>query len=122
MNALLRGVVKMAVAVARLNYIRISPSKVRLVAQTIKGKPVAEALALLEHSPKRAGRPLRKLLQSAIANASENHEMDADALVVTNVIVDEGPTLKRWMPRARGRATPIRKRTSKITMVVGEKE
>ena len=112
----------MAEAVARLNYIRISPFKVRLVAETIKGKPASEALAILEHSSKGASRPLRKLLNSAIANASENHEMDADTLVVRNVIVDEGPTLKRWMPRAMGRATPIRKRTSKITLIVAEKE
>ena len=112
----------MAYAVARLNYLRMSPFKVRLVAETIKGKPVAEALALLERNHKRASRPLGKLLQSAIANASENHGIDADALVVRNVIVDEGPTLKRWMPRAMGRATMIRKRTSKITLIVEEKE
>lgn len=112
----------MAEAIARLNYLRMSPFKVRLVAETVKGKPVQDAIAILEHSTRRAGRPLVKLLKSAIANASENHEMDPDALVVKNVMVDEGPTLKRWMPRAMGRATPIRKRTSKITIIVSEKE
>ncbi|HUT54029.1 MAG TPA: 50S ribosomal protein L22 [bacterium] len=111
----------MAEATAKLNYLRMSAQKVRLVAETIKGKPVSAALAILEQTPKRASRPLRKLLQSAVANASENHDMDADALVVKNVMVNEGPTLKRWMPRAMGRATPIRKRTSKIIIVVSEK-
>jgi large subunit ribosomal protein L22 len=100
----------------------MSAHKVRLVAATIKGKPVGSALAILENMPRRACGPLRKLLNSAIANASENHDMDADALVVKSVIVDEGPTLKRWMPRAMGRATPIRKRTSKVTVIVSEQE
>ncbi len=110
----------MAEAMARLNYIRVSPQKVRLVAGTIKGKPVQEALAILVHSDKAASRPLKKLLDSAIANAGENHDMDPDALVIKNVLVDQGPTLKRFMPRAMGRATMIRKRTSKITMVISE--
>lgn len=105
-----------------MNYIRISPYKVRLIAGTVKGKSVSEALAILEHSKQKAGHPLWKLLKSAIANASENHEMDADALTVKNVIVDEGPTIKRWMPRAMGRATPIRKRTSKITIIVADND
>jgi len=112
----------MAEAMAKLNHVRMSPTKIRLVAHTIKGKPVAAALAILEGSLKGASRPLKKLLQSAVANASENHEMDADVLMVKNVIVDAGPTLKRWMPRAMGRATPIRKRTSKVTIIVSEKE
>jgi large subunit ribosomal protein L22 len=112
----------MGEAKAKLNYLRMSPFKVRRVAATIKGRPVQEALGVLEHSPQRASRHLKKLLASAIANAGENHKLDEDALVVKNVIVDEGPTLKRWMPRAMGRATPIRKRTSKITLVVAEKE
>ncbi len=109
-------------AVAKLNYLRMSPFKVRLVAETIKGRKVEEALASLAHNPRGASRPLRKLLSSAVANAEENHGLDADALVVKNVFVDEGPTMKRWMPRAMGRATPIRKRTSKITIVVAERE
>jgi large subunit ribosomal protein L22 len=112
----------MGEATARLNYLRMSPFKVRMVAAIIKGKPVREALGILEHTPRRACIPMRKLLKSAIANASENHDLDADALMVKNIQVDEGPTLKRWMPRAMGRATPIRKRTSKITIVVAEKE
>jgi large subunit ribosomal protein L22 len=112
----------MSEAVAKLNYIRMSPFKIRMVADTIKGRKVQEALAILDHTPRRASLPLKKLLQSAIANASENHDMDADALVVKNVLVDEGITLKRWMPRAMGRATPIRKRTAKITIVVSEEE
>ncbi|MFO8058790.1 MAG: 50S ribosomal protein L22 [bacterium] len=112
----------MAEAIARLNYLRISPLKVRLVAETIKGKNAQEALAILEHNPRRASKHLRELLKSAIANAGENHDMDPDALMVKNVLVDQGPTLKRFMPRAMGRATPINRRTSKITMVVAEKE
>jgi len=112
----------MAEARARLMFLRMSPFKVRLVAETIKGRPAQEALAILEHSPRRASQPLRKLLKSAMANASENHKLDADHLLVKNVIVDEGPKLKRWIPRAMGRATPIRKRTSKITLVLAEEE
>ena len=112
----------MAEAMARLNYYRMSPSKVRLVARTVKGKSVEDALAILSLGGQKACRPLEALLRSAIANASENHDMDPDALVVRNILVDEGPTLKRWMPRAMGRATPIRKRTSKITLIVAEKE
>ncbi len=112
----------MAEAYAKLNHLRMSPTKARLVAQTIKGKDVGEALAILGVSTRLASGPIKKLLSSAIANASENHGMDADALMVKNIYVDEGPTMKRWMPRAMGRATPIRKRTSKITIVVSEKE
>ena len=112
----------MAEAMARLNFYRMSPFKIRLVADTIKGRPVEDALAILSASKQKASRPLEKLLRSAIANASENHEMDPDALVVRNVLVDQGPTMKRWMPRAMGRATPIRKRTSKITIIVAERE
>ena len=112
----------MAEAMARLNHIRISPRKVRLVAETIKGKRAQDAMAILAHSTQGASKPLLKLLQSAVANASENHDMDPDALMVRNVMVDAGPTMKRWMPRAMGRATPIRKRTSKITIVVSEME
>jgi len=112
----------MAEAVAKLKYVRMSPFKIRLVAETIKGKSVGNALAILEHSRKKASGPLKKLLESAVANAGENHDMDADALYVKNVLVDQGLTLKRWMPRAMGRATPIRKRTSKVTMIVAEKE
>jgi large subunit ribosomal protein L22 len=113
---------KMADAMARLNYLRMSPRKVRAVAQTVKGRKVQEALAVLEQTERKAGRHLLKLLKSAVANANENHGMDPDSLVVKNVLVDEGPTLKRWMPRAMGRATPIRKRTCKITIIVAEPE
>lgn len=112
----------MGEARAKLKYLRMSAFKVRLVGDLIRGKPVQEALALLQHDPRRASRPLKKLLESAIANASENHKLDEDTLIVKRVEVDEGPTLKRWMPRALGRATPIRKRTSQITIVVAEKE
>jgi len=112
----------MGEATAKLNYLRMSAFKVRMVAAIIKGRPVAEAIGILDATPRRASKPLKKLLKSAVANASENHDLDADTLVVKNIQVDEGPTLKRWMPRAMGRATPIRKRTSKITIVVAEKE
>lgn len=112
----------MGEALAKLKYLRMSPFKVRLMGDLIKGRPVQEALALLDHHPRKASRSLRRLLQSAMANAGENHKLDADALLVKNVIVDGGPTLKRWMPRAMGRATPIRKRTCTVTIVVAEKE
>jgi large subunit ribosomal protein L22 len=112
----------MSEARAKLNFIRMSPFKLRMVGNTIKGRKAREALAILAHSPRRAGVPLRKLLESAIANATENHDLDADALVVKNVYVDQGVTMKRWLPRAMGRATPLRKRTAKVTIIVAEEE
>lgn len=112
----------MAEATAKLGYFRMSASKVRLISDIIKGRPVGEAIGILQHSPKKAARALKKLLESAVANAGENHDLDVDALYVKNVLVDQGLSLKRFRPRAMGRATPVKKRTSKITIIVAEKE
>jgi len=109
-----------AKAIAR--YVRISPRKVRQVVDLIRGKKVSDALAILQFTPKGATEPVTKVLQSAVANAEHNYEMDTDTLFVKEVFVDQGPTLKRIKPRAMGRADQIRKRTSHITVVVGEKK
>ncbi|MEH7223772.1 MULTISPECIES: 50S ribosomal protein L22 [Bacillaceae] len=109
-----------AKAVART--VRIAPRKVRLVADLIRGKQVGEAIAILRHTPKAASPVVEKVLNSAIANAEHNYEMDANNLVITEAYVNEGPTLKRFRPRAMGRASQINKRTSHITIVVSEKK
>ena len=109
-----------AKAVART--VRIAPRKARLVVDLIRGKQVGEAVAILNHTPKAASPIVEKLLKSAIANAEHNYEMDANNLVVAQVFVDEGPTMKRFRPRAQGRASAINKRTSHITIVVSEKK
>ncbi|MCD8501840.1 MAG: 50S ribosomal protein L22 [Bacillaceae bacterium] len=102
--------------------VRIAPRKVRLVVDLIRGKQVGEAVAILRHTPKTASPVVEKLLNSAIANAEHNYEMDVNNLVVSEVFVDEGATLKRFRPRAMGRASRINKRTSHITIVVSEKK
>jgi large subunit ribosomal protein L22 len=99
-------------------YVRISPQKCRLVADQVRRLPVGQALELLEFSPKKAAKPIRKVLESAIANAEHNQGADIDELKVNAIMVDEGPVLKRWRPRAKGRATPIIKRTCHITVTV----
>lgn len=99
------------------NY-RQSPRKVRLVADTIRDKKVSTALVNLSFVPKRAAAPLKKLLESAVANAKHNYNLDISSLVVKSIQVDQGFTMKRSMPRARGSAFPIRKKTCKITLVV----
>ena len=109
-----------AKAVART--VRIAPRKVRLVVDLIRGKQVGEAVAILNHTPKAASPVVEKVLKSAIANAEHNYEMDVNNLVVAEVFVDEGPTMKRFRPRAQGRASAINKRTSHITIVVSEKK
>ncbi|GAA0323369.1 50S ribosomal protein L22 [Bacillus carboniphilus] len=109
-----------AKAVART--VRIAPRKVRLVVDLIRGKQVGEAVAILRHTPKAASPVVEKVLNSAIANAEHNYEMDVNNLVISQVFVDEGPTLKRFRPRAMGRASAINKRTSHITIVVSEKK
>ncbi|KUO63944.1 MAG: 50S ribosomal protein L22 [Gracilibacter sp. BRH_c7a] len=103
-------------------YVRISPRKVRQVVDLIRGKKVDEALAILKFTPKGSTDPVSKVLNSAVANAEHNLELSPDDLYVTKVYVDQGPTLKRIMPRAMGRADRIRKRTSHITVVVGDKK
>ena len=104
---------------ATARYIRISPQKVRLVVDTIRGRSVAEALSALDYSPKAAARPVRKVLKSAMANAENNHKVDqVEEMRVVKAHVDGGPSLKRWRPRAMGRAARILKRTSHITIVL----
>jgi large subunit ribosomal protein L22 len=107
-------------AVAR--YVRISPSKARQVADLIRGKDLEEARFITTFSPKNAAGLVGKVLESAVANAENNNGLRADDLMVVSCYVDEGPTLKRWRPRAYGRATRIRKRTSHITVILGERE
>lgn len=109
-------------AKAVLRTVRIAPRKVRLVIDLIRGKQVGEAVAILKHTPKTSSPVIEKLLNSAIANAEHNYDLDVNNLVVTQAYVDEGPTLKRFRPRAMGRASAINKRTSHITIVVAEKK
>ena len=109
-----------AKAIART--VRIAPRKVRLVVDLIRGKQVGEAVAILQLTPKAASPVVEKVLKSAIANAEHNYDLDVNNLVVSEIFVDEGPTLKRFRPRAMGRASAINKRTSHITVVVSEKK
>ena len=101
---------------AQAKYVRSSPRKARLVVDHIRGKSVDEARAILAHTPRAAAVPVLKVLESAIANAEHNHELLPEELRIHQVMVDEGPTIKRFRPRALGRATKIRKRTSHITI------
>lgn len=103
-------------------YARSSAQKTRLVADQIRGLPVQKALDLLQFSPRKAAGLIRKVLMSAVANAENNLSMDIDTLVVSKIMIDEGPSLKRIMPRAKGRADRIVKRTSHITVYVGDQE
>ncbi len=105
-------------AIAR--YVRISSRKVKVVIDLIRGKSVAEAQAILMFTPKAATEPVLKLLNSAIANAENNQDLSRDNLIVAEVYANQGPTLKRFRPRAQGRATRIRKRTSHITIVLDQ--
>ncbi len=107
-------------AVAR--FVRIAPRKVRALVDLVRGKSVDEALSLLKHIPKRGSRVVEKVLKSAVANAEHNYDLDPDVLYVAEAYVDQGPTMKRWRPRMRGRPFMIRKRTSHITVVVREKK
>jgi large subunit ribosomal protein L22 len=110
-------------AVAKLKHIRITPMKARRVVNTIRGKQATEALAILKFAPQAASEPIRKLVASAMANAkvkadAANILFDEDDIIISQAFVDEGTTLKRFMPRAQGRAFQILKRTSHITVVV----
>lgn len=105
---------------ASAKHIRISPRKVRLVAENVKGQPVEKAINSLTFTPKKAAECLLKVLKSAVANAEQNPNVDVDTLYVKKISVDEGPTAKRWRPRAQGRAYRINKRTSHITIVLDE--
>jgi large subunit ribosomal protein L22 len=108
-------------AKAHARFVRIAPRKARLVVDLIRGKSVGEAIAILRHTPKAASPIVEKLLNSAIANAEHNYQMNVERLYISQAYVNQGPTLKRYRPRAQGRAFPIRKRTSHITLVVAEK-
>ncbi|MHB1004446.1 MAG: 50S ribosomal protein L22 [Chloroflexota bacterium] len=107
---------------ATSKYIRMSSRKVRLVIDSIRGKPVEQALAQLRFMPQAAAVPVWRALHSAVANAENNLQLAAEDLYVRRIVADVGPTLKRGRPRARGRYGPILKRSSHITVVVGEKE
>jgi len=103
-------------------YVRIAPRKVRIVADLIRGKGVDEALSILKYTSKAASSILTKVVSSAAANAENNFDMNRSDLIITETFIDQGPTLKRVRPRARGQAFRINKRTSHITVVVGEKK
>lgn len=107
-------------AQATLRFLRMSPRKVRLVADMVRGQHVDTALAQLWHNKKAASRPVRKLIESAAANAVNNHNLERSALIIQTITVDDGPTMKRFMPRAHGRATMLRKRSSHLRVVVAE--
>lgn len=108
-----------AKAIAR--YIRIAPRKAQLVVDLVRGKRVDEALAILKFTPKAAAQVVYKLIHSAAANAENNHDLDREKLFVAEIYANQGPTMKRFRPRAMGRATTIRKRTSHIGVVLKEK-
>lgn len=107
---------------AKLNYLRIAPRKVRLIASSIKGLLVSEAEAQLLLSSRKAAEPIVKLLRSAIANAKNSQQLDSAKLFIKEIRVDQGPVLKRFMPRAMGRATSIHKKSSHITLIIAESE
>ena len=107
---------------AKLNHLHIAPRKVRLVAMAIKGLSVNEAEAQLMFRPQRSSKPILALLRSAVANAKNNQKLDSENLYVQSIRVDQGPTMKRSLPRAMGRATPIHKKTSHVSLVLEEKQ
>lgn len=108
-------------AKAVLKYLRVSPRKARLVADLVRGKSAQSAIDALKFTNRAASLPIKKLIESAVANAENNHGLDVDILWVKEVVIDPGPTLKRFMPRAQGRAYTIRKRTSHVSVVLAEK-
>jgi len=107
---------------AQLSYARIAPRKVQIVCDLIRGKDVVTAMAILQQTPKAASELLAKILKSAVANAENNHEMDPEKLYVSETYANPGPIIKRFRPRAQGRAFRINKRTSHITVVVKERD
>ncbi|PIP25095.1 MAG: 50S ribosomal protein L22 [Candidatus Nealsonbacteria bacterium CG23_combo_of_CG06-09_8_20_14_all_36_12] len=108
------------VVTVKLNYLRIAPRKVRLVADLIRGKSIEEAQTILNFTTKKAAPVLSKLLKSAVANARNNFQLEEINLYIQKITVNEGPKLKRWRARARGTAYPIQKKTSHITIILGE--
>ena len=107
-------------AKAIVKFVRISPRKAQQVIDLIRGKQVDEALSILKHAPRKSAPIVEKLVKSAIANAENNHEMSRENLVVSEIFANQGPTIKRFKPRAMGRATMIRKRTSHIGVTLKE--
>jgi ribosomal protein L22 len=103
---------------AKARFVRVAPRKARLVADQVRGMPVTDARTLLAYSTRTAARDLARLIDSAAANAEANHELVADDLRIADIRVDEGPTLKRWRARARGRATRIEKKTSHLSVAL----
>jgi len=103
---------------AKARYVRIAPRKARLIADQVRGMDIESARALLQFSPRGAAHPIHKLINSAAANAENNHDLVGDEMRVSSITVDEGPTLRRFRPRAMGRATPINKRTSHIAVAL----
>jgi large subunit ribosomal protein L22 len=108
----------MSTVTAKLNYYRMSPKKLRLIADLIRGKRVERAGAVLSLLNKKGAEPMLKLLNSAVANAKHNHNLPSENLFVKSVMVNGGPMLKRFMPKAHGRATPVRERTSHVNLVL----
>ena len=113
---------QITVAKATAKTVRIAPRKVRLVVDLIRGKSIGEAISILKFTPRAASPAVEKVLMSAIANAEHNYDLDIENLEISAIFVDEGPTIKRFRPRAKGSASPIMKRTSHITVVVSEKK
>ena len=109
-------------AKAAARFVRIAPRKARIVIDLIRGKQVSDAQTILKFTPRFSADVIEKVLNSAVANAENNFKMHRDRLIISEAYVDQGPTLKRFMPRAQGRASMIHKRTSHITIVVSEKE
>lgn len=107
---------------ALTKYVRMSPMKVRQITRQVQGMAATEAADLLKFIPRKSARLVAKTLQSAIANAENNHNLSSESLVVAKAVVDEGPAFKRYKPAARGSAHPIRKRTSHITIILSEKQ
>ncbi len=109
-------------ATAKIRMVRMTPRKVRVVANQVRGKMVQEAIDYLTFCRRRPARPLLKLIKSAVSNADQKGGMDIDNLYISELLVDKGPTMKRWMPRARGMATPVLKRSSKISVTLNERQ
>lgn len=108
-------------AAAKLRYLRMSPRKVRLVADLIRGKNIGDALDILKYLDKKAAKPVSLLVQSAAANAGNKEGMDTESLYVSSITVDEGPMWKRYMPRSRGMAYPILKKTSHLNIIIKDR-
>lgn len=105
---------------AKLNYLRIAPRKMRLLVDLIRGEKVQKAMTLLDFSIKKGSKPLKKVLEQAVANAENNFQLEKSSLYISKITIDEGPKLKRWRARARGRAARIEKKTSHISLVLSE--